>query len=108
MSLPDVAHQTHGAESVVEYACATTYVERYSAGEETKVVPNTFKEVITLPAEARWKVISNKEVVHLKKNKVYTRVPATTVPTGHKIIGSRWLYKVSADKPYDERVVVLG
>ena len=35
-------------------------------------------------------------------------MPATAVPTGHKIISSHWVYKVKADKSYKERVVVLG
>ena len=42
--LEDIAHQTDGAESVVEYACAATNDQMYSVGEETKVVPNTFEE----------------------------------------------------------------
>ena len=42
--LTDIAHQTDGAESVVEYACAATNDQMYSVGEETEVVPNTFEE----------------------------------------------------------------
>ena len=34
----------------------------------------------------------------LKNNNVYTLLPAISVPPGHKIIGSRWVYKVMADK----------
>ena len=63
---------------------------------------------MTLPAKAHWKAASDKEVASLKKNNVYTLVPATAVPAGHKIIGSRWMYKVKADKSYKGRVVVLG
>ena len=98
--LPDVVHQTNKAESVVEYACATTNVQRYSVREKMEVIPNTFKEVMTLPTKAHWKAVSDKEVASLKKNNVYTLVPATTVPAGHKIVGSRWVYKVKADKSY--------
>ena len=72
------------------------------------VIPNTFKEAMTLPAKAHWKAASDKEVASLKKNNVYTLVPTTAVPAGHKIIGSRWVYKVKADKSYKGRVVVLG
>ena len=57
--LPDVVHQTNKAESVVEYACATTNVPRYSVGEKIEVIPNTFKEAMTLPAKAHWKAASN-------------------------------------------------
>ena len=106
--LPDVVHQTNKAESVVEYACATTNVQRYSMGEKMEVISNAFKEAMTLPAKAHWKAASGKEVASLRKNNVYTLVPATAVPAGHKIVGSRWVYKVKADKSYKERVVVLG
>ena len=92
----------------MEYACATTNVQRYSVGEKMEVIPNTSKEAMTLPAKAHWKAASDKEVASLKKNNVYTLVPATAVPAGHKIVGSRWVYKVKADKSYKGRVVVLG
>ena len=105
---PDAVHQTNKAESVVEYACATTNVQRYSLGEKMEVIPNTFKEAMTLLAKAHWKAASDKEVASLKKNNVYTLVPATAVPAGHKIVGSRWVYKVKADKFYKGRVVLLG
>ena len=42
--LTDIAHQTDEAESVVEYSCAATNVQMYSAGEETEVFPKTFEE----------------------------------------------------------------
>ena len=106
--LPDVVHQTDKAESVVEYACASTNVQRHSVGEKMEVIPNIFKEVMALPAKAHWKAASDKEVASLKKNNVYTLVPATAVPAGHMIVGSRWMYKVKADKSYKGRVVVLG
>ena len=41
----------------------------------------------------------------LKKN-VYTFLPVASVPAGHKIIGSRWVYKVKADNSRKGRVVV--
>ena len=73
-----------------------------------EVIPNIFKEAMTLPAKAHCKAASDKEVASLKNNNVYTLVLATAVPAGHKIIGSRWVYKVKADKSYKGRVVVLG
>ena len=44
----------------------------------------------------------------LKKNNVYTLLPATSVPIGHKIIGSRWVYRIKADDSKKGRIVVLG
>ena len=42
--LPNVVHQTNKAESVVEYACATTNVQRYSVGEKMEVIPNSYSK----------------------------------------------------------------
>ena len=42
--LPDVVHQTNKAESVVEYACATTNVQRYSVGEKGKLFQTSLKK----------------------------------------------------------------
>ena len=92
----------------MEYACATTNVQRYSVGEKMEVIPNTFKEAMTLLAKAHWKAAYDKEIASLKKNNVHTLVPATAVPAGDKIVGSRWVYRVKADKSYKGRVVVLG
>ena len=63
---------------------------------------------MALPAKAQWKAASDKEMARLKKNNVYTLLPATSVPAGHKIIGSRWACKVKADNSHKGRVVVLG
>ena len=35
--LQDVAHQAHEMESSVKYACATTNVQKYSAGKKRKL-----------------------------------------------------------------------
>ena len=42
--LPDVVHQTNKAESVVEYACATTNVQRYSVGTKWKLFQTSLKK----------------------------------------------------------------
>ena len=42
----------------------------------------------------------------LKNNNVCTLLLATSFPAGNKIIGSRWVYKVEADKSHNGRVVV--
>ena len=90
-TLPDIARETYGADSAVEYAYAATTIQSCSAGENAEITPNTFKEAMTLPAKAQWKAASDKEMASLKKNNVYTLLPATSVPAGHKIIGSRWV-----------------
>ena len=107
-TLPDIAYETYGADSTVEYAYAATIVQSCSAGENAEITSNTFKEAMTLPAKAQGKAASGKEMASLKNNYVYTLLPAASVPAGHKIIGSRWAYKVKADKSHKGRVVVLG
>ena len=62
-----MVHQTNKAESVVEYSCATTNVRRHSVGEKMEVIPNIFKEAMSLPAKAHCKAASDKEVASLKK-----------------------------------------
>ena len=106
-SLLGIAHHTHGAELVAEYACATTNVQRYSAGEKTEVVRNTSKEAMTLPAKTHWRAALDKEVSKMKNSNIYTLVPLTAVPTGNSILGSRCVLKVKADKSYKRRNVVL-
>ena len=63
---------------------------------------------MTLPVKAQRKATSDKEMESLKKNNVYTFLPATSVSAGHKIVGSRWVYKVKADNSRKGRVVGLG
>ena len=84
-----------------------TNAQRYSAGDETELIPNTFKEIMALLAKAYWKAASDKKVASLKTNNVDTLVQATTVSTGHRIIGSRWVYKIKAGKSYKRQVNVL-
>ena len=90
-ALPDISHETYGADSAVEYAYAATTIQSCSAGENAEITPNTFSEAMNLPAKTQWKAASDKEMASLKKNNVYTLLPATSVPAGHKIIGSRWV-----------------
>ena len=63
---------------------------------------------MTLLPKAQWKEASDKEMTSLKKNNVYTFLPATSVPAGHKIVGSRWVYKVKPDNSRKRHVVGLG
>ena len=88
-TLPDIAHGTYGADSAVENAYAATIIQSCSAGENAEITPSTSKDAMTLPAKSQWKAASDKEMASPKKNNVYTLLPATSVPAGHKIIGSR-------------------
>ena len=85
-TLPDIAHETYGADSPVEYAYAAAIILTCSAGENAEIAPNTFKEAMTLPAEMQWKAALDKEMSSLKNHNVYTFLPVTSVPAGRKII----------------------
>ena len=65
-TLPDIAHETYGADSAVEYAYAATTIQSFSAGENAEVTPNTFKKAMTLPDKAQYKAASDKEMASLK------------------------------------------
>ena len=106
--MPDIAHETYGADSAIGYVYAATVTQSCLAGENAEITSNTFKEAMTLPAKVQWKAASDKEVASLKNHNVYTLLPVTSVPAGHKIIGSRCVYKVKADNSQKGRVVVLG
>ena len=51
-------------------------------------ITNAFKEAMTLPQAARWKVASAKEIADLEKHGVYELVPITSVPNGRKVVGT--------------------
>ena len=63
---------------------------------------------MTLPQAARWKVASDKDTASLEKHGVYELVPITSVPNGQKVVGTRWVYEITADGVYKGRLVVLG
>ena len=106
-TLPDIAHETYGTDSAVEYAYAATTIQISSAEENAEITTKTFKEAMTLPAKAQWKVASDNKMASLKRA-MSTPSCRRPVPAGHKIIGSRWVYKVNADNSHMGRGVVLG
>ena len=59
-TLPDIAHETFGADSAVEYAYAATTIQSRSAGENAEITPNTFKEAMPLPVKEQWKAVWDK------------------------------------------------
>ena len=49
-----------------------------------------------------------KEVASLEKHGVLELVPTTSVLAGHKVVGTRWVFKTKVDTTYKGRLVVLG
>lgn len=78
---PDAAHQTFETESVAEYAYTTASPSNCFAGEKAGIVPSTFNEAMSLPAQEPSKV-----------DNVYTLRSTTFVPSGNEVIDSRWVY----------------
>ena len=61
---------------------------------------------MSLPARAELKTAADKKSASLvKSNNIYTLLPATTVPSGHKIDGSGWICKLKAGNMKKKRVV---
>ena len=79
-----------------------------SDGGESDRVLSTFKEAMGLPQAARWKTASDKEIESLEKHGVFDLVPIISVPTGHKLVGTWWVFKNKADRTYKSRLVVQG
>ena len=103
---PDIVHQLD-AEAVaaeVAYTIANTQPS-YSGGRELDRIPNTFKEAKGLPQAARWEAASDKEIASLEKHGVFDLAPITSVPAGHKVVGTRWVFKIKADRTYKGQLV---
>ena len=59
-----------------------------------------------LPQEARWKTASDKEIESLENHGIFDLVPITSAPAGHKVVDTRWVFKIKADSTYKGRLVV--
>ena len=77
-------------------------------GGESDLTPNTSKEAMGLPKAAGWKAASDKGIARLEKHGVLKLVRITSVPTGYKIGGIRWVFKTKADSTYKGRLIVQG
>ena len=99
-----------GTLSFLEYAFAatTTQLKSRSVGENMTLIPHSFKESMTLPEEEKWKVVADKGMAILKDLGVYTLVPASSIPPGSKLIGTKLVFKRKADATFKARLVVQG
>lgn len=53
----------------------------------------------------RWKKTSNKEIASLEKHGVFKLVPIVTIPTGRKVVSTRWVFEIMAECNYKSRLV---
>ena len=87
---PDTAHQLDAEAVTAGVAYTMTNMQpSCSGGGESDRVPSTFKEAMGLPQVARLKTASDKEIASLEKHGVFDLVPTTSVPAGHKVVGTR-------------------
>ena len=110
VEMQDIVHHLKNVSLFAEYAyVSTASAGNHSGGGGDKLkVPNTFKEVMSLPQVAPWKAVADKEIASPKKHGVYKLVPASSTPAGQKVVGSRWVNKIIADDLFKSRLVVLG
>ena len=71
-------------------------------------VPNTYKQAMNSPQAAEWDKAMQKELRSLEDHQVADLVPPESVPAGHSVIGTRWVYRVKTDGRFKARVVVQG
>ena len=102
---PDTAHRLDAevVAAVVAYTITNTQ-SSCSGREESDRVPSTFKEAMGLPQAASWKTASDKEIATLEKHGVFDLVQITSVPVGHKVVGTRWVLKIKADSTFKGRL----
>lgn len=96
-SLPYIVYHIFKQESILQYAYATTNISRRSAREKAEKFRNTFEETMTLLATTQWKAALDKEWASLGNNNDHTLLPMTFLPSGDKVIGFRWVFKIQGD-----------
>ena len=85
-------------EVYLDYALATgNPVSDHSLDGEVTTIPNTFEEAMESPQVAKWKETTNKEMDSLQEHAVFDLVSSDSVPPEHKVIGTKWVFKVDAD-----------
>ena len=103
----DAAHQLDAEVVAAKVAYTITNTKTgCSGGGESNRVSNTFKEAMGLPQAARWKIASDKEIASLEKHGIFNLVPITPVSSKHKVVGTRWVFKIKVDSTYKGRLVV--
>ena len=99
----------HRMEVYLDYALDIgNPVSEHGSDGEVITIPNTFKEAMESPQVTKWKEATNKEVDSLQKHAVFNLVSPDSVPPEHKVIGTKWVFKVKADHTPKGRVVVQG
>ena len=101
--------QNHRMEVYLEYALATgNPVTEHGPDGEVISISNAFEEAMEPPQANKWKEATNKEMVSLQKHAVFDLVSPDSVTPEHKMIGTKWVFKVKADHTRKSRFVLQG
>ena len=106
---PDSVHQLDAQVAAAEVTFTMTNTQpSCSRGGETDRISNTFKEAVRLTQAARWKAVSDKEIANLEKHGIFKLITITSVPAGHRAVGTRLMLKMKADSTYKGQLAVQG
>ena len=83
-------------------------VSEHSSDGEVITIPNTFKETMESPQVTKWREATNKEMDNLQKHAVFNLVSPDSVTLEHKVIGTKFVFKVKGDHTLKGGVVVRG
>ena len=101
--------QEHSMEVYLDHALDTgNPVSEHSSDDEVITILEAFKQAMKSPQMTKWKEATNKELGSLQKHAVFNLVSSDSVPPEHKVIGTKWIFKVKADHALIGRVVVRG
>ena len=79
--VPDITHEAYAVDYALAYVCSAINTHGSFAGDNGKIILNTFKEAMILPARAQRKADSEKKVISRNKINVYSRLLPIYVPT---------------------------
>lgn len=74
--------------------------------------PSTYQQAIQSDDSEKWRAAMEKEMKTLKENHTWDEIEESAVPKGHKIISTKWVYKIKnseSDLPqFKARLVARG
>jgi hypothetical protein len=77
------------------------YVNNAFASMENE--PITYKEATQRPDSKRWYAAIKKEIKSLFDAGTWTLIERVTVPYNHRVLKSKWVYKLKRDETYKAR-----
>ena len=106
---PNIAHQldTEAVAVEVTYTMTNTKPSCSGAGESDRV-PKHLQGGHGPPSDGAFEGRTGQGDRKSKEAGVSKLVPTTSVPAGHKVLGTTWVFKTNADSTYKGRLVVQG